>query len=158
VVSTEATTILAQNNVTIEAATNTIQESHFRDEKKSGLMSSGFGVTVGTRQMSTDTQNVRTQASVSTVGSVEGNVTIAAGKEYRQVGSDVLAPEGSIDISAQKVDIVEARETSRTTHETRFKQSGLTLALSSPVITAIQTAQQMSEAAKDTKDSRMNAN
>ena len=36
-----------------------------------------------------------------------------------------------------------------------MNQSGLTVAITSPIISAIQTAQQMSEAAKDTKDSRM---
>ncbi len=155
VVSTASTKLLAQNNIAIESASHEIQEGHFRDEKKSGLMSSGFGITIGTRQMSADRQNLRTAADASTVGSIEGDVSIAAGKTYRQVGSDVLAPEGSIDISAQKVDILEARETSRTTHETRFRQSGLTLALTGAAITAVQTVQQMSEAIQDTKDSRM---
>ncbi|MDQ5903914.1 MAG: Filamentous hemagglutinin N-terminal protein, partial [Pseudomonadota bacterium] len=51
----------------------------------------------------------------------------------------------------------EARETSRTITETKSKQSGFTVAFTSPVITAVQTAQQMSEAAKDTKDGRMKA-
>ena len=47
------------------------------------------------------------------------------------------------------------RETSRTTTEQRFNQSGITLALNSPVITAVQSAQQMSQAAKQTRDGRM---
>jgi filamentous hemagglutinin len=156
VVSTDGTMLIAQRNLSIEATTDTTNETHLRDEKKSGLMSSGgFGITLGSRQLTTDTDNARTTAAASTVGSIAGNVQLLAGENYRQVGSDVIAPQGDIDIAAQKVDIVEARETSRTVQETKFKQSGLTLAITSPVISAIQTAQQMSQAAKDTKDDRM---
>ena len=156
VVSTQGTVLSAQNNINIEAATDTTKEGHYRDEKKSGLMGSGgFGFTIGTRQQSTDSQNTRTSASASTVGSTEGNVVIQAGKTYTQVGSNVLAPQGNIDITAQKVDILEAQNTSQTSTETRFKQSGLTVAISSPIITAIQTAQAMSQAASQTNDTRM---
>ena len=158
VVGTNDVTLTALNNVKIESATNTLQESHFREEKKSGLLSSGgIGFTIGNQQQSTDNKGVSAMAVASTVGSTAGNVTIAAGNDYRQVGSNVVAPQGDIDINAQKIDIVEAQNTSRTTTETRFKQSGITLALSSPVISAVQTAQHMAEAAGDTKDARMQA-
>ncbi|MCY1357257.1 Toxin CdiA [compost metagenome] len=80
-----------------------------------------------------------------------------AGNHYQQIGSNVLAPKGDIDIHAKKVDIVEARETGHSTQESKFRQSGLTVALTSPVISAIQTGQQMSSAASETSDSRMKA-
>jgi hypothetical protein len=53
--------------------------------------------------------------------------------------------------------ITEARETTQNVTDTWFKQSGLTLALSSPVVNAIQTADQMAKAASNTSDSRMKA-
>jgi len=158
VVGTNDVMLMALNDVKIEAAANTLQESHFREEKKSGLLSSGgIGLTLGSQQQSTDAKGVSAAAVVSTVGSTQGNVTIAAGNGYKQVGSDVVAPQGDIDISAKKIDIVEARNTSAKTTETRFKQSGITLALTSPVILAIQTASNMAEAASQTKDARMQA-
>ena len=69
----------------------------------------------------------------------------------------MLAPQGNIDIRAEHVNIVAGENTRDTTHETKFRQSGLTLAITSPVISAIQTAQQMTEAASDTSDGRMKA-
>ncbi|MFV0370133.1 MAG: hypothetical protein ACK5JI_00610 [Azonexus sp.] len=69
----------------------------------------------------------------------------------------MLAPQGDIGIAAQAVDIVEARETSRTTVEQKFKQSGLTLAITSPVISAIKTARQMKQAARNMESGRMKA-
>jgi filamentous hemagglutinin len=96
-----------------------------REEKKSGFMSSGgFGFTVGKREQSTDQRSTSTTAAASTVGSIAGDVRLQAGNGYRQVGSDVLAPAGDINIVARKVDIIEARETSRTETETKFRQSG----------------------------------
>ncbi len=156
VVATHDTALSAGRNLTIEAATETHGESHTRSTKQSGVFSSGgAGFTIGSQSLSTDQKTDATTVVKSTIGSIDGNVTLLAGQGYRQVGSDVLAPQGSIDIKARTVDILEARETSRTVTETKSKQSGLTIAVSSPVITAIQTAQQMSEAAGDTKDGRM---
>jgi hypothetical protein len=79
------------------------------------------------------------------------------GITYKQVGSDVLAPGGDINIVARKVDIIEARETSGADTETKFKQSGVTLQITSPVLSALQTVNQMSQAAANTSDGRMKA-
>ncbi|MGC5816626.1 hemagglutinin repeat-containing protein [Ralstonia pseudosolanacearum] len=156
VVSTDGTTLIAKHDVNIDAATNSTTERHFREEKKSGLFSSGgIGFTIGTQQQSQDNQDARTTAAASTVGSTNGNVAIGAGNHYQQVGSNVVAPQGDITIQAKKVDILEAQETSHSTQETQFKQSGLTVAVTAPVIAAIQTAQQMGRAAGQTSDGRM---
>jgi filamentous hemagglutinin len=158
VVATNAVTLAAGNNIKIEAAANSRTESHFRQEKKSGLLGSGgIGFTIGSQTQSIENKGASIIASAATVGSTQGNVAIAAGNDYQQTGSEVLAPQGDIDISAKKIDIVEAQNTSLNTTETRFKQSGLTMALTSPVISAVQTAQHMSEAASQTKDARMQA-
>ncbi|MDI6748509.1 MAG: hemagglutinin repeat-containing protein, partial [Rhodocyclaceae bacterium] len=158
VVASGDATLLAGQNITLEAATNTSAETHFREQKKSGVFSSGgIGITLGSRMNSSDRQSEATLAAKSTVGSLAGDITLLAGEKYRQVGSDVIAAKGDIAIAAKTVDIVEARETSRTTMEQKSKQSGLTLAITSPVISAIQTAQQMSQAAGDTSDPRMQA-
>ncbi|MBK9447778.1 MAG: hemagglutinin repeat-containing protein, partial [Betaproteobacteria bacterium] len=158
VAATKDVTLIAGRDIAIEAAQESHNETHEKRTTQSGVFGSGgVGFTLGSRMNSSDQQAEATTAAKSTVGSVEGNVTLLAGEKYRQVGSDVIAVQGDIDIAAKQVDIKEARETSRTTTETRSKQSGLTIAITSPVITAIQTAQQMSEAAKDTSDPRMKA-
>lgn len=156
IISDTGTVLSAGNNLTIQAATNTSSSSEFKETKESGLMSSGgYGVTIGSLEQSVDQKSHGTTAAASTVGSIGGDVTLVAGNAYKQVGSDVMAPGGDITILAKKVDIVEARETSETTIEQKFKQSGLTLEVTSPVLSALQTAQQMSEAAGNTSDDRM---
>ncbi|EHP37809.1 hypothetical protein OR16_40784 [Cupriavidus basilensis OR16] len=106
---------------------------------------------------SVDKRDLSTRAAASTIGSTGGDVTLVAGNHYQQTGSQVLAPKGDIDIHAKKVDIVEARETGRSTEESKFRQSGLTVAVTAPVISAIQTAQQMKSASSQTSDPRMKA-
>ena len=156
VVATNDTTLTAGRNLILASATETYAETHFKKTTQSGIFGSGgVGFTIGSKMLSTDQQGTGTSAAASTVGSTSGNVVLAAGETYRQVGSDVIAPSGDIDLTAKSVDILEARERNRTTFETKMKQSGLTVAITSPIISALQTAQQMSEAAKDTKDSRM---
>ena len=158
VVSDNGTLLAAKNNINITAATNTSSESHISVKKESGILSSGgIGVTIGNRQLNTDQKNTATTATASTVGSTQGNVDLQAGKNYVQTGSDVIALEGDINIIAQKITITEAREANKNKIDTKFKQSGVTVALTSPVISAIQTVQNMSEAASDTSDPRMKA-
>lgn len=156
VASTYGTALDAARNVTIEAATDSRHETHMSQKKTSGLMGSGgFGVTIGTRSLKTNSDTTVATAVASTVGSTQGDVSIVAGETARQAGSAVLAPNGDVRIAARKVDIVEARSTQTTVTDTQFRQSGVTVAVTSPVISAVQTAQQMSEAASNTKDDRM---
>ena len=156
-VSDTGTRLAAGQNVAIEAATDTHSETHHEDKLKSGLFTSGASITMGMRQQTTDQQGQSTSAAASTVGSTQGNVAIQADKAYTQTGSDVLAPQGDIALRGEDVDIVAAEASSRSEQTTEFKQGGITLAVSSPVISAIQTVQQMKDAAGQTKDSRMQA-
>jgi len=158
VVSTSGTNLMANNNVNITTAQNTDNESYYKDTKKSGLMSSGgLSLTVGKQQL-TNTQTIQSVTNTaSTVGSINGDVNITSGKAYTQTGSDVVAPAGNINITAQSVDINAAQNTSTSTQQTKFRQSGLTLSISNPVVSAVQTAEQMTTAASKTNDPRMQA-
>ena len=149
----------AHNNLTIEAAHNSDSHSHFTQTKKSGLFSSsgGIGITLGSQLQSHDAQQTITTAAASTVGSLGGNVSLTAGNAYTQTGSDLLAPAGDIDIRAQTITLQEARETGQQSTEHKFKQSGLTLAITSPVIEAVETIQTQAKAASNTDSSRMQA-
>nr|WP_230850012.1 hemagglutinin repeat-containing protein [Ralstonia solanacearum] len=156
IAATNDATLNAQRDINIESATASSSETHFREETRSGLMGSGgVGFMVGSRKQSEDDRNTQTTAVASTVGSTNGNVSLTAGNHYQQTGSNVIAVQGDIDIQAKKVDIIEARETSHNRQETKFEQSGLTVAVTAPVIAALQTASQMGSAASQTSDTRL---
>lgn len=155
VIGDEGTTVQAGGDVNIVAAQTTSSASRFEEHKSSGFSFSGSSISYGSQQQSTDQENQGTGSVASTVGAIAGNVSITAGQTYTQVGSDVMAPGGDITIAAQNVQIVEARETRSSEIEQKFEQSGFTLALSTPMLTAIQTISNQMEAAGDTKDGRM---
>ncbi|QHI99285.1 filamentous hemagglutinin N-terminal domain-containing protein [Xylophilus rhododendri] len=158
VVADSATQLTAGRDIVISAQTQTSSETHDRAQTRSGLMGSGgIGVTVGQRAQNESTTSTATTAAASTVGSINGNIAITAGNQYRQIGSDVVAPTGDIAIQARDVQIVEARETTQTHSEQHLRQSGLTLAVTSPVIAALQSAAATVEAVGQTQSGRMQA-
>ena len=158
VLSDNGTTIVAKNDVNIVAATSVRQDGHYRSEETSGLFGSGgIGFTLGVQEQTVDQQGTTKGAATSVVGSTHGEVNIQAGHHYTQAGSDVVAPEADVNILAQRVDIIEARESNQNQTENKFKQGGLTVAITSPVISAIQTVQKIADAAGDTSDPRMKA-
>ncbi|WP_434987175.1 hemagglutinin repeat-containing protein [Vreelandella zhaodongensis] len=147
----------AGGNLTLDGEDTTQSNSYFSQSKKSGLFSGGFGINLGSQRQMTDATNTATFVAPTTVGSIGGNVTLTAGDTYTQIGSDVLAPSGDILIGANTVNILEGRETSNTRTEQRFKQGGLSLSLSNPVMDSAQGIKGQVDAAGNTDSPRMHA-
>ncbi|MGE0332271.1 MAG: hemagglutinin repeat-containing protein [Ramlibacter sp.] len=154
VVSDTQTTISAARNVSITAAMETLTSNSFVEEKKSGLGAMG-GISYGKREQSTDTDTTATRAAASNIASLKGNVSISAGQTYNQVGSNVMTPVGNVDITAKTVNITEARETSTSETEQKFKQSGISVNATGAIATAIHTMDSLAEQAGKAKDGRM---
>ena len=144
VIGNTATTFIAKNDVTIEAAQSSFTTSNFSQTRESGLMSSGaggIGFSIGNRNQSADAKGQGSSAVASTVGTIKGDLTIQAGGAYQQTGSDVLVPRGDANISAQSINVIEARETSQSTSTQKFEQSGITVSLSTPMLSTMQSVQ-----------------
>ena len=157
VIGDQGTTLMAGRDVNITAAQTRSASSHFDETRKSGLMSAGMGVSLGSQQQSNARNTERTGAAGATVGAIDGDVTVIAGRTYQQTGSDLFAPAGDVNVLAQDIRITEARTSERTTTEQKFKQSGLTLSVSAPVITAAQGMASMGEAVGKSRDGRTQA-
>ncbi|WP_319927238.1 hemagglutinin repeat-containing protein [Xenorhabdus littoralis] len=152
-------TLQAGNNVAITAATET--ESHYLldEKKKSGLLSSGgIGFTVGsqsTRHQVNEDGIIQSQ-SVSTVGSSQGNVNITAGNRVQVGGADLVAGQ-DITITGDSVQIDPGQDQRRREETFEQKQSGLTLALSGAVGSALNTAVSTAQQARTEGDGRLKA-
>ena len=156
VVSTSGTTLVAGHDVNVLAATDQLSERHSKDVKKSGMFSGGaIAVTIGSQQRSDKNTVDGETAAASTIGATHGGVNILAGNAYRQVGSQVTAPQGDVAIGARHVDILEAQNQQHATQESKFKQGGLTITVTNPVIETVRTAQRMKTASERTDDGRM---
>jgi filamentous hemagglutinin len=157
VVSTNATSLVAGRNVVIDGATETFEQSHSSSTKKSGLMSSGgIGVTLG----SSSNQNTFTSSTETTrasnIGSVLGSVDIQAGKDLTIRGSDVVAGK-DISLVGQNVSILASENNNRSEQTSKSKTSGLTLALSGTVGSAVDSAYKTAKQAKSEDDGRLSA-
>lgn len=159
VVADRDVSLAAGNHVDVLAATNTDTSWHFKETKKSGLMGTGgIGFTTGSSKTTHDRREAGTtqSQSASTIGSTAGNVSITAGKQAHISGSDVIA---SRDISITGDSVVVDPGHDRRTVDEKFEQkkSGLTVALSGTVGSAINNAATMAREAKETSDSRLAA-
>ncbi|MQQ99819.1 hemagglutinin repeat-containing protein [Glaciimonas soli] len=157
VVGTHDVAVVAGNNVNIVASQNTASESSSSEEKTSGLTSSGMSVSMGNKEQDHQQTYDATTHNASTVGSTNGNVTITAGNAYTQTGSNVVALAGDIGIAGKTVDITAVQDTMTATTKDHTQQSGLSLGVSAPIVTAVKTIQQMNSASSKTDDPRMKA-
>ncbi|WP_300939809.1 hemagglutinin repeat-containing protein, partial [uncultured Escherichia sp.] len=159
VVADRDVSLAAGNHVDVLAATSTDTSWRFKETKKSGLMGTGgIGFTIGSSKTSHDRREAGTtqSQSASTIGSTAGNVSITAGKQAHISGSDMIANR-DISITGDSV-VVDPGHDRRTVDE-KFEQkkSGLTVALSGAVGSAINNAATMAREAKETSDSRLAA-
>ncbi|ELN0130296.1 hemagglutinin repeat-containing protein [Raoultella planticola] len=149
--------LLAGNDLLIGTQNEYNSELHLKQEKKSGLMSSGgIGFSYGTQSVkTTDTGADATQAG-STVGSVNGDLTLRAGENLTVTGSDLIAGR-DMALSGKNVAITAAENQSRQTHEVEQKTSGLTLALSGTAGSALNSVVQATQDARSAGSSRLQA-
>ncbi|WP_412523988.1 hemagglutinin repeat-containing protein [Enterobacter bugandensis] len=149
----------AGNNVDIVAATNSDTSWRFKEEKKSGLMGSGgIGFTIGSSKSTHDLREKGTtqSQSFSTVGATGGNVAISAGNQAHIGGADLIAGK-DLSLSGDSV-IIEPGHDKRTRDETfEQKKSGLTVALSGTVGSAINNAVSAAQETKEQSDGRLKA-
>ncbi|GDQ87125.1 hemagglutinin-related protein [Escherichia coli] len=149
--------LAAGNNLSIGTLTESNRETHLKQEKKSGLMSSGgVGFSVGSQSLKvTDTATDTTQKG-STVGSVHGDVSLQAGNRLTVNGSDLIAGR-DMALSGKEVSITAATDQHVQAHTVEQKTSGLTLALSGTAGSALNTTVETVQAAKSAGNSRLEA-
>jgi len=125
------------------------------------MLGGGIGVTFGSQKQTTESDQTKLYAKGSQVGSLNGNTTMIAENTYTQTASKVSAiKDGDVNILAKKVDIKAADDKYETNTKQKFEQKGLTIAISSPVISAIQAVQgavQSTRQVGESKHGRVNA-
>ncbi len=159
VVADDAVNLSAGNNVDIVAATNTDSSWRFKEVKKSGLMGTGgIGITVGSSKTTHDLREAGTtqSQSFSTVGSTGGSVVISAGNQAHIGGADLIAGK-DLAVIGDSV-LIDPGHDKRTRDETfEQKKSGLTLALSGTVGSAINNAVTSAQDTNEESDGRLKA-
>ena len=154
--STKETALSAGRNISIHAAEETDKEIHKKQVKKSGLIGSGLGFTIGSEKKKDSYDTEETMQAGSTVGSIKGNVTITAGQTASVSASDIIAGKDTL-ITGRNVDIESKDNTYRGKEEHEYKKSGLTASLGGTVMNAARSMTAPMKRAGEVKDSRLKA-
>ena len=142
-------------NIDIREAENRVYSDDFYSKKKSGMLGGGIGVTFGSQKQTTESDQTKLYAQGSQVGTLNGNTTMIAENTYTQTASKVSAiKDGDVNILAKKVDIKAAGDKYETNMKQTFEQKGLTIAITSPIISALQAVQGAIESTKQVGDSK----
>ena len=167
-VTVQGSNVVGENGLTVQAKNIDIKEAEnkfysddFHSKKKSGMLGGGLGVTCGAQKQTLESDKTKFYAQGSQVGSLNGNVTLIAENHYTQTASLVSAIKGGdVNILAKKVDIKAADDKYETNTKQTFEQKGLTIAITSPVISAIQAVQGVVQSTRqvgESKHGRVNA-
>ncbi len=152
---------VSAKNIAIKEAENNVYSDDFHAKKKSGVLTGGgIGITFGAQKQTVESDQTKRYAQGSQAGSLNGNTNIVADKTYTQTASMVSSVNGDVNILAQKVGIQAADDRYETNTKQTFQQKGLTIAITSPILSALQAVQgavQSIEKVGQSKNDRVNA-
>uniref|UniRef100_UPI0038734FDE two-partner secretion domain-containing protein n=1 Tax=Klebsiella aerogenes TaxID=548 RepID=UPI0038734FDE len=157
VAGTQDVNLVAGRNLNITTAEESRQENHLRKEKHSGFSGTGgVGFSVGSSSLKATDVTTALSSAASTVGSSQGNLSLSAGNVLTVQGSDLVAGN-NMALTGKTVNILAAENQSTQTHTVEQKTSGLTLALSGMVGSAINTAVSSANQASTESNGRLAA-
>ncbi|CAM6460690.1 hemagglutinin repeat-containing protein [Klebsiella aerogenes] len=157
VAGTQDVNLVAGRNLTITTAEESRQENHLRKEKHSGFSGTGgVGFSVGSSSLKATDVTTALSSAASTVGSSQGNLSLSAGNVLTVQGSDLVAGN-NMALTGKTVNILAAENQSTQTHTVEQKTSGLTLALSGMVGSALNTAVSSANQASTESNGRLAA-
>ena len=143
VVSDNLTSIRADNDVNIKAATDTYSSDYSKEVKRSGL-SGGFSagvLSVGYSKSKTNTTNdnqITTQAA-STVASLYGDTQVVAGNQLHVTASDIAAGD-DITLVGKDIQLTAAQETNRQDSTYKSSSSGFSIGITLDPAAAFKSA------------------
>ncbi|WP_321950935.1 hemagglutinin repeat-containing protein [Burkholderia cenocepacia] len=148
IVGTNDVSLSAARDVNIKTSQDTIQSSTYFDKKETGLMSNGgLSVSVGSRSNSDKQQSSSVTNNGSAIGALNGNLTVRAGNDLHATGS-ILHAGNDVNLAGKTVKIDAATDTSSFAEQQQFRQAGVTVGVTNPVVAAVQTGRQMANAAQ----------
>jgi len=148
IVGTNDVTLKAARDVNIVTSKDSAQSSTYDYKKQTGLLSNGgLSVSVGSRSTSDQAHTADVTHTGSMIGALNGDLNVIAGNDLKATGS-VLHAGHDIALAGKTVQLDSAYDTMNQAEQYQFHQSGLTVGITNPVVSAVQTGRQMANAAK----------
>ena len=154
-IATGDVSIDATRDLTITSAQNTASATTTANTSRSGVGAMG-GISNGQRTVEQQASSSSTTQVGSTVASLNGNVSLSAGRDALVRASTVSAG-GDITLAGSNVVIDNAMNSATSTDSYQLGEHGRTVTASSPVLQQLQGAARMAESADGAQDSRVQA-
>ena len=159
-----ASNVVGTNDVSITSGKDTIitsaeekeQHDYAKQVKKSGLMGSGLGFTIGKEKRNDQYQEADTLQKTSTVGSLQGNVTVNANKDIHRDASDILAGK-DISMTGENVTITSKDNVYRSDEKHAYKKSGLTVSANGGAADILTNTIDYAKKASNARDKQLKA-
>ena len=174
IASNFGTQLTAAGNIDMLAVQNIASQSSSSQEEKSGLFGaqSGMGFTLGKQQTDESNSSTELTHTASQVGAIDGNVIIDAGGSYQQTGSNIIAgmgadsdkdtsnisnatDRGNTVILAKDINIDNVMDVHTNQSEQKFKQTGLSVAISNSLVDSAKSINSLVDAGGNTDSTRM---
>ncbi|CAD6550372.1 hemagglutinin repeat-containing protein [Paraburkholderia sabiae] len=157
VAATHDVTLSAGHDLTITTSQDTSESSHFHEDLKTGLGSSGgAGISYGSNDHKDTTHDSAVTNNASLIGSTDGSLHLSAGNDLHVTGSDLIAGQNIVGTGANVIiDAATGTTHHDETHE--VKTTGFTLGLAGSIGNAINTAISESQAASHSENGRAKA-
>ena len=152
--------VQAGHDVDISATTNHFKEVHQQTKKTSGVLASGAGITFGSKSEKHHVESAGwTQSDGrSTLGSLHGNISVQAGNHAHVMGTDMITPNTNrIDVEAASVKVEAGKDIIHTNERHEYKQSGVSLAVSTPVTDMAQAAYSSAQRSQQVTNPKLKA-
>ena len=160
-----ASTVVADDDVNIKTGgelnigtqEQTSESEYIKKVQKSGIFAGGgFGITIGSEKQRDEYANKNVENVGSTVGSIEGSVTLEAKDDANITGSEVIAGK-DINITGKNVNIESSENIYNAHEEHEYKRSGLTISVGGAAVEAVQDVIAPIERANQVEDNRLSA-
>ena len=157
VISSKDTTLLAGRNFKADSAEERSGSTYRESVKKRGLLSGGgLGFTIGSEKRKDRYDSEAVEQVGSTIGSVEGNVRIGAGKDADIEASHISAGK-NLAVSGKNVTITSKDNVYTNKEEHEYKRSGLSVSLGGSLVNTVNSVVSPLTRAGEVKDRRLSA-
>ena len=148
-------TIKTGGDLSVESTEQTSVSEYEKTVKKSGILSGGgLGFTIGKEKQKDQYANQNSEQAGSTIGSLNGSVTMEAGKNTAIKGSSVIAKK-DIAITGENVNIENTNSIYNSQEKHEYERSGLSVSVGGSAVEAAAEAVGHVERAHQVEDKRL---
>ncbi len=157
VVGANDVNLVSGKDILITSAEEKEKQDYEKQVEKSGLLSGGgLGFFIGSEERNDQYQDADTIQRGSTVGSISGNVNIAANKDIHVEASDVIAGK-NISLAGENVEITSKDNVYHSDEKHEYKKSGLGVSIGGSAINAVESVSAPVKRMTEVSDSRLKA-